>query len=404
MANILADRAGYQDYELPYATLSTPPEYTDTHIDFGFDKAVPIQATARRMEDMLLDREDPDSDEEQADDDDMVEPEDRFTGDVAETPVVDTNWRILPNETTMQAFERLTHGTPWTPFWKQGTKSALEEEELAVFEAMHVNYDINLAPRHPSGKGYQSFESAWNQEVARRFQINAEGEEGPLQLIKRKNVQQLREQYERRRERLGTASLADRARDEHNHAMNSTLQDVRRSLPAYAAATAHARPVQYPQVDGNMPAGMPMALNAEIVYGPMHNNGRGALPWAFNQALTTVATPLANMPPVVDLTAFKRRKYCLKCGWKRRMHTSWNCTFGEQCTMTLCGKCYLMKEHHTGGFGTQCMNETNDMCAFAYSDWFEVGAQPTTQPIQGDNGVEEIQGDNGVEEMQTGEI
>jgi len=64
----------------------------------------------------------------------------------------------------------------------------------------------------------------------------------------------------------------------------------------------------------------------------------------------------------------------------------------------------LMKEHHTGGFGTQCMNETNDMCAFAYSDWFEVGAQPTTQPIQGNNGVEEIQGDNGVEEMQTGEI
>jgi hypothetical protein len=65
LANILADRAGYEANQLPYATLSTPPEYTDTHIDFGFDKAVPIQATARRMEDMLLDREDSDVYEEQ---------------------------------------------------------------------------------------------------------------------------------------------------------------------------------------------------------------------------------------------------------------------------------------------------------------------------------------------------
>jgi len=396
LANVLATKAGFSGDELPYAALSTPPAYTATHIDFGFDKAVPILPTERRVQDLLNDPNHHDEPEAE-DDDDFVEPEQRDRGDLAETevPVDDSNWRLLPNETTMQAFERLTQDQVWTPFWKEGPISALQAEELRLFEFMHEEYNIHLAPRHPSGKGYQSFETAWNVAVARRYQLSSEGE--VIQLVKRKNVQQLRDHYQRRQERLGTAALADRASDESNHNMNRTLQAVRRNLPAYLAPPARAQPVRYQP--GNMPPGNPMALNPQIVFGSMHHvNGQAmpnAIPWAFNNT-TTLAMPLAQMSPVVDLSYFKKRKYCVKCGWKRRTHDEWGCTFGQQCKMRLCGKCYIMKDHHkAGGFGTQCQEPTHLNCISHYSDWFEVGAQPTTQPIQGDNGVEE---------MQTGEI
>ena len=113
LANVLAKKAGYSDADVPYASLSTPPEYTATHIDFGFDKAVPILPTSQRVDDILNERDGEHEDDPfgDGDDDDLIDPEDRDTGDVAE-PVIDTNWRLLPNETTMQAFERLTQQQP----------------------------------------------------------------------------------------------------------------------------------------------------------------------------------------------------------------------------------------------------------------------------------------------------
>ena len=400
MANVLAKKAGYADADVPYASLSTPPEYTATHIDFGFDKAVPILPTSQRVDDILNERDGEHEDDPFGDgDDDLIDPEDRDTGDVAE-PVVDSNWRLLPHETTMQAFERLTQQQPWTPFWKQGPKTRLEEEELSLFAGMHGDYDINIAPRHPSGKGYQSFETRWNTMVATRYRMSAEGE--VIQLIRRKNVQQLREQYHRHHERLGTAALADRARDNSNHAMNRTIQQVRRQVPAFPTAAADAIPVRYRQ-SGNMPAGMPMAFNAEAAFGRMINDRRApdnvAVPWAFNNT-TTIAMPLARMSPVVDLSYFKKRKYCVKCGWKRRTHDEWGCTFGQQCKMSLCGKCYTLKQHHRpGGFGSQCQEPTHANCIDHCSDWFEPGAAPySITYVNVNNGA------GGVEAMQTAEL
>ena len=96
---------------------------------------------------------------------------------------------IRRRESTMDAFNRLTLQRPWIPFHSgKGRKTAVDDEEEALFEAMKVKYNRRAPPR--SHRGYYAFMNAWNVEVANRYRRKTEGEED-IVIINRKSIQQL---------------------------------------------------------------------------------------------------------------------------------------------------------------------------------------------------------------------
>jgi len=242
MLNSLAKSAGYTDDELPYPELNIPPMLKDViaKAEMGFDLApsttgsttdvltemqnelaegAPINpatepiGTAQQQEEVeeeeaeeqgdVPETEDPNTGDEPAGEDDVELAE--FLEDVDNLQNNDdeeldiTVARLLPeiqqHETTMQAFKRLTSQQPWIPFFNgAGTKTALDEEEEALFQQMKDKFNRHVAPSAP--RGYLEFETAWNIEVANRYQRSIEEGEDVI-LIHRKSRDQLAQHFDR---------------------------------------------------------------------------------------------------------------------------------------------------------------------------------------------------------------
>jgi len=246
---------------------------------------------------------------------------------------------------------------------------------LALFERLYINYDYGRSPRCSSGKGYKSFEQAWNIEAADRYRRFAEGEE--VQLIKRKTVDLLKQQYDRMQEQLGTAARADEATRQMNsmdQSFNRMLRDNRSRLPVLPTPT-NAVPVEYQQ-QGHMPFGNPFPLNAEIAAGRLQiNPPRGATPYVLTNpnALFNPMEQFGNDPA----RGFRKTKYCVKCGWPKRYHNRHNpkLKFGHDCTHKVCGKCFEMARYHPkkGNYdmGIYCLKEeAHELCVGNVQGWY----------------------------------
>lgn len=386
MVNSLAKACGYEEDAYPYPTLSTPPEFAATHIDFGFDlkKDVTILPTNQHVAQVMdagnstnnagdQDNDDVEDDvdlELEAEEDTEPEVNPPGVADMALLPEIEI--MILPNETTMEAFKRLTSKQDWCPFWKNGPKSTLQIEELNLFERMYSDYDYGKPPRCPSGKGYKSFETAWNLEVADRYKRFADGE--PVQLIKRKTVDLLKQQYERMQEQLGTAARADEATRQMvsmDQRFNRLIRDNRNHLPVLPPPT-NAVPVQYQHQLGVMPFGNPMALNANIAAPNFRiNPQRGTAPYIL---MTDPVVGVANADPA---RGFRKLKYCIKCGWSKKHHNRHRpkLKFGHDCSYNVCGKCYQLSRFHPKkgkyDMGIYCKSTiTNQLCTSNVLGWY----------------------------------
>lgn len=260
--------------------------------------------------------------------------------------------RLIPDiyrhESTLDCFNRLTDNQPWVPFHK-GTrvKTAIDIEEAAVFETMHVEYSRFRTPS--ANKGYNSFETAWNQEVANRLQRKLNGEN--VVLIYRKKTQQLQEHFDHR---IDMQHLAGRTQPNNQplEALRESFNETRRQVPPLPARIL-ATPVQYPTM-GITPLGFPTTYNAELVAPALrhtlNNPYRTDLPpWVFNARRPVPPDPLQK-----DGKHYQRGTWCIKCGFRKRAHCKEE-RFGNGCKRDFCGRCGKLKQYHTASIGLHIM-------------------------------------------------
>jgi hypothetical protein len=106
--------------------------------------------------------------------------------------------QINPNESTFQAFKRLTEQQPsWVPFAKaEAAKNNVKQEEFAYFNQEMEDKKYSQHAAYLNARNcFGTFASNWDLEVASCYKSKASGNEGVI-LIHRKTVLQLQEHYD----------------------------------------------------------------------------------------------------------------------------------------------------------------------------------------------------------------
>jgi hypothetical protein len=358
MINSLHVEAGFKEDEPPFV-MSHPAVPPEIQYDIGFDKAVKLPTgesvldileanDAARvsvneyvdetvLEAGLLENSSEEDAielvEEVADDGDHVDPP------TLERRVVELLPEIRRSETTMEAYERLTNKQPWIPFNSGNcTMTEVDRAEVDLFEEMRCDYSLSAPLRAPNG--LNSFKVAWNLKVAERYKEKIETGDETIVLINRKNVDYLRDHWQRVNSRNATGQRVEptnQGETSELERMNETLRSNRRnvSVPPLQQAT----PIHYAQ-DGQMPVGRPMILNTNIV-------AHGLVPASNNARIAPWRIPLqTNAAPINPLTNFRRRTWCITCGFQKAEHTKEE-RFGKPCCRDYCGKCHQRKEFHS---------------------------------------------------------
>jgi hypothetical protein len=257
---------------------------------------------------------------------------------------------INHNESTFEAFKRLTEQHPWVPFTKPDKpRSDMEEEEYAYFREEESKYNRHCAYLN-ARNGYGTFARNWDIEVATRFKDQASGNPDGKPLMNRKTALQLQEHYDRLQKHLQQAELVrpnDAFRDRLEHVFTSTRRN-RGELQA----SQNSGPNEYRQ-EGLPAFGNPTTLNTNIA----------AAAFQYNQNAGMMTNPFVLRPVVNKQSAtvflgpnFNRNKYCWKCGFQKKMHNDYGVPFGHNCVNNClredCSKCGQRREfHHTGLFG-----------------------------------------------------
>jgi len=276
---------------------------------------------------------------------------------------------IRPNETTAQAFARLTNHQPWYPFHTGSTPpSDIHKEEFTLFDSMESRFKRGVRPRGKNG--YHYFANEWNVEVANRYSCHIDGEE--VVLIRRKSAVQFQEHYDNLQQKKRMAAVADSEDDRTNRlelleVMRSTRNEA--TMPAIPTAPT----LKYPS-DGVVPFGMPAAMHPSVLQGAvipqnnatiMANMTDVGCPWGICQFATT-------RNPLVE---FKKNTWCVTCGHRKAAHVQEE-SFGYKCRRDCCAKCGWRQEHHqfsSGRMGPHCNNHSK--YDSPHSQWYEDSEQ-----------------------------
>jgi hypothetical protein len=272
---------------------------------------------------------------------------------------------INPNETTFEAFKRLTQQHPWVPFAKPDkARNELEDEEYSYFNQEACKYGRHVAYLQ-SKRGYGTFAHNWDIEVATRFKAKASGDDSVI-LIHRKTALQLQEHYDRLEKHLQQGNLL-RPNDPYWDRMQDILKSTRTQRTERQAAQ-QTRPIQYPQT-GMVPFGNPMPLNTNIAAAAFRYNTPTNLVSPF------VLRAMPNTQSRIFVSHnFNRNKYCWRCGFQKKLHNDYKVPFGHQCVNNClredCSKCGQRKGFHQGGLdgmGPACMRQPHPTSQ--YFDW-----------------------------------
>lgn len=404
--NSYARQVGYKEDQLPFKNLSPPTANDDIEEFMGFSYSLPpdapaiVNPTARNAGQGALNPEDSDND------DNLPEPEvdaerdsylrEIFGDDYDIEVVVNADLEVDPTqqqeqqlelhlheldaeeavqafdnnnkeliqselaklvphdgsrETTLQAFKRLTNNTAWFPFRKPNSSTPAtdtDREEASYFNEVKDQYDrdADTGPRT-----YRRFSQAWNDEVARRFQLWSTGDEDIIQL-RPKSIVQLQQFFDIQKEYEALAAVAPTTEDPHRLALQQTFRETRQMLPVTAPRFPVAPPVYTQRYGGFVPFGNPHVFNAAITQNIVTGYRGGPAPFQ-------VALP--NVTRREQRKVFRSKKYCIVCGWRKKEHGDDEGTGGRdrkgnsKCSREFCGNCYALKEHHVdGNFGPDC--------------------------------------------------
>jgi hypothetical protein len=284
--------------------------------------------------------------------------------------------KLMPDigkETTLQTFKRLTNDAAWFPFrlpTSTTPETEIDKEEALVFEQL-LNDGQYQRHAKQGTKTFKRFEAAWNNEVANRFRRWSEGDFNVIQ-IRLKTVSLLQQYYDQWDEYQQLQASAPRENDTERQTLQRVFRETRLQLlptehPHQAERTAYV-----PLCNGAVyPFGVPQVLNANILVNAVARS---------NHTATTNATPFLMTLPNLPLEraaaarpkAFRSRKYCTTCGWRRTEHRPSEGKAGKSCKRSYCGKCYQLKQHHDDvtAFGPKCPYPTNRYCIQVTEDWY----------------------------------
>jgi hypothetical protein len=251
--------------------------------------------------------------------------------------------QTVQQETTLDAFIRLTEQRPWIPFYMGGTtpKAPTDHEEAALFVNMKDRFCRHA--KSGSAKCYKVFASEWNEEMAKRFMAKANGDIEVV-LINRKSPQQI-EQYYDYIVAKEQAAATFAPGNQFERQMQETLRQSRNMLPPQPQAHI-AAPVCYP-ITGMAPLGTPIAFNPELIAPVLRHATPAAtvdhpgVPWMVNVTNATIPAT-ANGP----LNNYKKKKWCITCGFRKKDHVVVE-SYGSMCKRDFCAKCMQLLSNIT---------------------------------------------------------
>ena len=365
LLNSLAVEIGYREEDLPFPNTTHPAEENRFGENLGFNINTPSDIVdAGDAGDATTNQENDDASVEVGSDDEEDEEEARADRSFAAEIAVEVS-TIVPtilrkNESTMEAFTRLTGNTQWIPFHKGPPRNELEKAENALFEELQKPYKANFSPSHP--EGYNHFETEWNLKVVERLESLAQGNENVV-LVRRKSAAQLKEYFLHLQEAARIASFVDPSSPHMQH-LRTVMRESRMRMPTPREPEI-SRTVEYTQ-PGSRPLGTAtLSANPSIVLAAMEtrpdmsstsNLGSsfkqlciGVAPWIFSKDIQVPIHPLAK---------FRFQKFCAKCGFLKKDHAPCEGFGKEQCKRNYCGKCNQREDLHTvGGMGPFCRSD-----------------------------------------------
>jgi hypothetical protein len=282
--------------------------------------------------------------------------------------------RLLPTgngqETTIEAFKRLTNQCEWIPFRDPSSStpaSDIDKAEAALYDEWMSDINKRYSLNAQSGsRTFKAFERDWNNEVTRRFRLwSRQGEDGIIQLRYKSKL--LLQQHYNRLAEIASLQAQLPQDDEHRRSLDEQLRNNRRSIAAAPAAADTSPPVY--NGTGTTPFGCPTGLNAEVAVGAIRCAGAQNPPGApFRVDLTRTTRTVPQRP---QRKLFRSRKYCVTCGFKRSEHVVHDEGVAATCTRSYCGKCRERHDcHGNAGFGLTCSKATHPWQATAVADWY----------------------------------
>ena len=173
-----------------------------------------------------------------------------FDEAMIESEVAKHHSNIVKNESTFDAFCRLTQGQPWVelanPDKPASQLSDLQKEEHALFDQLVPKYPIRKA-NIDSAAGYRTFEKEWDKEVSDRFHAKIAGNDNVI-LIHRKMYWQLQAHFGKLEKIRATQALnLARRTDPALVNFNNQVRDSRRNMPQHQSAHYCHAPQYNPQ-------------------------------------------------------------------------------------------------------------------------------------------------------------
>jgi hypothetical protein len=282
--------------------------------------------------------------------------------------------RLLPigtgQETTIEAFKRLTNQCAWIPFRNPNSvtfATEIDKAEAALYDEWMSNPDICYNPLLQSGpRTFKAFERDWNNEVTRRFRLwSREGDEGVVQL-RYKTKLLLQQYYNQLAENASLRAQLPQDED-HRRTLDEQLRNNRQHLTP-APLAADTSPPTY-SGEGTTPIGCPTALNTEVTVGAVRRAPNNPSIAPFHVVVRQVPT---TAPPRPSRKRFRSRKYCVTCGFKRSEHIVLDEGVAATCDRTYCGKCRQRKDCHGNcGFGLTCTKPTHPWQTSHVADWYD---------------------------------
>jgi hypothetical protein len=278
---------------------------------------------------------------------------------------------ITNNESTLDAFKRLTNKRPWIPFRDPASATQATDVDIAEAELFHRWKNSYRKDGKASGtRGYKSFETAWNNEVSRRFTIWSNGGQDVV-LIKLKSCHFLQEYFKQTKEYQSLQSVIPAEDDRDMNVLNGQFRTAQR-MTVQQVVRQTVRPICYHRhANGVTPFGHPTCLNATVAAGVLRPTQQ--------QANTTTNAPFGmERPPAVlapqatvRIPVFRTRMYCNKCGFKRSEHDKQQEGVAQSCKRYYCGNCNQRKEFHMNhGYGPTCTFPTDPSRVKDKNEWY----------------------------------
>ncbi|CAB9518950.1 hypothetical protein SEMRO_976_G226900.1 [Seminavis robusta] len=230
-----------------------------------------------------------------------------------------------------------------------------------------------------SARGYGRFSEKWDIEVARRFMRRMEQADANdnTVLVRRKTPKQLQDHYDDFIAKIRRTHLVS-ANDPAMNELDATLRNNRRNRqPTQQAEIVQG--IQYNQMfGGQTPFGTPTALNTNIAASGMVNAPRASQQMA-PFALRTVNPNQIARPTTMNPVGpnYRRNKYCVKCGYSKRLHGQLKHVFGfgcdSNCGHEQCSKCGERVELHNN---PQRVGPYCHKAAFAGSSFYDWYKEP----------------------------